>query len=117
MDPRRAVGNKGEDFAAAFFESKGFRVIGRNWNCRMGEIDLIIERGEETRFIEVKTRFSTEFGYPEESITSAKLRHLARAIEMWIRENGEPKNYQADALAVLVLSGKEPQVEWIEGIL
>ncbi|MBM3205083.1 YraN family protein [Candidatus Uhrbacteria bacterium] len=117
MDIRKETGNKGEDFAATFFVSKGFRVVEKNWNCRLGEIDLIVERDGEVRFIEVKTRYSMEYGYPEEAITPAKLRHVARAIEMWLRAHPEPKHYQADALAILILPGQEPDITWIEGIL
>jgi len=84
----------------------------------MGEIDLIVRKGEEVRFIEVKTRYSTTFGYPEEAITKTKLRHMARAIEMWLRtQKREPKRYQADAIAILVLPGQSPDIRWIEGIL
>ncbi len=117
-DQRKVVGRRGEEFAAAFFQSKGFRVIDQNWSCRLGEIDLIVERDGEVRFVEVKMRFTTTYGYPEEAITPTKLQHLARAIELWLRaQPNPPARYQADALAILFRENQEPDVQWIEGIL
>lgn len=115
---RRKFGNRGEDFAAAFFTSKGFRVVDRNWTCKLGEIDLIVEKDGCTHFVEVKTRQTMTFGYPEEAITRTKLRHLARAIEVYLTQHpGVERKYQADALAILVLEGQDPDFHYIEQIL
>jgi len=115
---RKLTGSRGEELAAAFLQTKGFRVITKNWSCRLGEIDVIVERDGEVRFIEVKTRYSMTYGYPEEAITATKRRHLARAIELWLRTvSSPPTKYQADAIAILIEVGKEPQIKWIEGIL
>ncbi len=118
FDTRKAVGRRGEGFAAAFFRTKGFQVIGQNWNCRLGEIDLIVEKDGEVRFVEVKMRFTKTYGYPEEAITKKKLEHLARAIELWLRTQPHPPlKYQADALAILFPENREPDVQWIQNIL
>ncbi len=117
-DVRQIVGRRGEDIAAAFLLAKGFSEIGRNWRCRMGEIDLIVKRGDEVRFIEVKLRRTDTYGNPEDAITQGKLRHLARAIECWLRDQPtEPRRYQADAVAIKCYPGEDPEVVWIEGIL
>lgn len=116
-DPRRQFGNRGEDLAAAFFIQKGFRVVARNWNCRLGEIDLVVEREGMVHFVEVKTRRTLAFGYPEEAITPTKLRHLARAIEVYIAAAGYSiTRYQADALAIYI-GGEKPEFHYIEAIL
>jgi putative endonuclease len=118
MDYRKIRGQSGESMALAYLEERGFRLIERNWNCRLGEIDLIVERGGETRFIEVKLRRSIAYGYPEASITGLKLRHLARAIECWMNAQKSPPNrYQVDAVAILAIPGQEPAIEWIEAIM
>lgn len=114
---RQLSGRRGEEIAAAFLMQKGFRVIGRNWRCRGGEIDLIVERRGEVRFVEVKLRRTSEFGHPEESITPTKIRHLSIAIEMWLRQHPTaPKNYQADAIAILLEPEKPADIRWIENI-
>lgn len=117
-DARQRAGRRGEDLAAAFLSAKGFVEIARNWRCRVGEIDLIVKRGDEVRFVEVKLRRTETYGNPEEAITRTKLRHLARTIECWLLDQPvEPKHYQADAVAIKLLSGCEPEILWIEGIL
>jgi putative endonuclease len=117
-DPRRRFGNRGEDLAAVFFISKGFRVVARNWSCRVGEIDLICERDGVTHFVEVKTRKTTEYGNPEDAITRTKLLHLRRAIESYLLSSRTPpKRYQADALAILEEPGKPPEFHYVENVM
>ncbi len=118
MDSRKIHGQRGEAMAAKFLEERGFCVIERNWNCRLGEIDLIVSRDGEIRFIEVKLRRSLDYGYPEASITWTKLKHLSRAIECWIKSQKQPPEcYQADAIAILAPYEAEPSIVWIERIL
>ena len=117
-DPRRRFGNRGEDLAAAFFITRDFRVVARNWSCRMGEIDLIVEHAGVTHFVEVKTRRTMKYGYPEEAITRTKLRHLAKAIEAYLRaSHSAPVRYQADALAISIKDDGPPEYHYVEHIL
>ena len=115
---RRLFGDSGEALAVAYFLARGFAVVMRNWSCPLGEIDLVIEKEGTTHFVEVKTRRSLEFGYPEESITPTKLRKLARTIEMYLNyAQHSPKSYQADALAITILPNTEPEYHYVEHIL
>ena len=45
----RALGQWGEDQVAERLQAQGWRIVTRNFRCRMGEIDLIAERSEERR--------------------------------------------------------------------
>ena len=73
---RLALGAAGEAQAAAWYEEHGYRVLHRNWRCRDGELDLVVQRRRELVFVEVKTRRSDRFGIPAEAITPAKQRKL-----------------------------------------
>lgn len=118
MDLRKIRGQSGESIALAYLEARGFQLIERNWTCRLGEIDLIVKRDEEVRFVEVKMRRTLEYGYPEASITQAKLRHFSRAIECWLlKQKKPPRHYQGDAIAIFMPFGHEPEIVWIEGVL
>lgn len=118
MDLRKIRGQSGESMALAYLEARGFCLVERNWTCRLGEIDLIVERKGEIRFVEVKFRRTMEYGYPEAAITRAKLRHLRLAIECWIKaQRIPPLRYQADAIAIYMPFDREPAIEWIEWIL
>ncbi len=116
-DPRRQFGNRGEDLAAVFLQEHGFRILARNWSCRLGEIDLIAEKDAALHFIEVKTRCSRAFGDPQEAVTRTKLRHVQRAVEVYVTQAGTvSQDYQIDVLAILLLPGQVPQFDFIENV-
>ncbi len=116
-DSRRQFGNRGEDLAAVFLQEHGFRILARNWSCRLGEIDLIAEKDDALHFIEVKTRRSRAFGDPQEAVTRTKLRHVQRAVEVYVAQAGAvSRNYQIDVLAILLLPGQVPQFDFIENV-
>jgi putative endonuclease len=75
---RHRIGAWGEEIASQYLESKGYRIRARNWRTQEGEVDLVAEEGETIVFVEVKTRTSKDFGWPEESITPVKRRRLQR---------------------------------------
>ncbi|MFA5935926.1 MAG: YraN family protein [Patescibacteria group bacterium] len=117
LDPRRRFGNRGEDLAAVFLMSRGFKILARNWSCRLGEIDVIAEKNGAVHFVEVKTRRSRMYGNPEDSITRTKLLHLRRTIEVYLQQaRSAPRNYQADALAITAIPGQKPEFYYVENI-
>ncbi len=75
---RHRIGAWGEEIASQYLETKGYQIRARNWRTQEGEMDLVAQDGETVVFVEVKTRTSKDFGWPEESITAAKRRRLQR---------------------------------------
>ena len=51
---RKIAGKEGEDRAAAFLESSGFRIVGRNIRSAAGEVDIIALDHGVLVFVEVK---------------------------------------------------------------
>ena len=68
---RRQTGTLAENSAAAFLESQGFTIIARNFQRRIGEIDVVARAGELLVVAEVRTRASDRFGGAAASITRA----------------------------------------------
>lgn len=113
---RGRIGRQGEDLAADFLEKQGFTILARNWRCRLGEIDLIVERDQRVRFVEVKTRRGTAFGYPEEAVSATKRQRWARSIELWLQLHAPRVTaYQADVVSILWKT-TEPEIVWIENV-
>lgn len=100
-DVRKIFGDSAEGLAAKFLQKKGLRILGRQYRTKLGEIDLIAKDGDEIVFVEVKARKSAAFGYPEESVTPAKLRKIANTAEMYMREkNFTGRPYRVDVIAI-----------------
>lgn len=112
---RGEIGRQGEALAADFLFARGFNLVAKNWRCRLGEIDLIVEREGIIHFVEVKARRTTTFGYPEEAVSYAKRRRWFHAIEAWLQLNPKVQRYQADVISILFETAG-PKVDWIENI-
>ena len=84
---RRALGARGENLAARWYERNGYAVIDRNWRCRSGELDIVARTGSTIVFIEVKTRSSDAYGSPAAAVTPAKQRRLRGLAIEWMRAN------------------------------
>ena len=80
------LGKKGEALAEKFLKDKGFRIIQRNYRCKIGEIDLICEKEKVLIFCEVKSRRSIVFGIPAEAIDSKKIRHIRRVASWFLTQ-------------------------------
>jgi putative endonuclease len=87
-DPRRMTGASGEDAALRAYRARGFRAIARNWRCRAGELDLVLQRGELLVFCEVKTRRGGAFGGGYEAVTWSKRRKLRQLGELFLQAHG-----------------------------
>lgn len=85
-DGRRALGADGEAQAASWYVANGYEIVCRNWRCRDGELDLVVRRGRELVFVEVKTRTSDRFGTPAEAVTIVKQRRLRGLAARYLSE-------------------------------
>lgn len=71
-------GKFGEEVASNYLREKGYKIKARNYRTFLGEIDIICEYKGNIIFVEVKTRNSDKFGYPEEAINLAKQRKIIK---------------------------------------
>src|SRR5689334_19675020 len=73
----RMVGQQAEEKAARFLEQLGYKVLRRNFSCRLGEIDLICEQEETLCFVEVRMRRRDRYGEAIETIDASKRKKIA----------------------------------------
>ncbi len=94
-------------------------MLEKNYRTQYGEIDLIFRQEEVTVFVEVKTRKTQSFGFPEEAITQQKKRHLMEASQTFLQENPElDGDWRIDVIAILSHSiADEPQIEHFENAI
>jgi len=104
--PRQRLGARGEQLAADWYVARGYTVVDRNWRCREGELDLVVEREGELVFCEVKTRSSDRFGVPAEAVTPTKQRRLRVLAARYLAERagaspGGHRGLRFDVAAVM----------------
>ena len=116
MESNLQTGNRGESLAAAYFMDKGYEILHRNWRHKKFEVDIIASCKGILHFIEVKTRTTLKFGYPEENVNSKKIRMLIDASEAYLYVNPQWQRIQFDVLSVLLEPGKSPGYFLIEDI-
>ena len=100
MARHNETGKLGEVLAQKYFLEAGYDILATNWRHKRNEVDIIATKGEMLHFIEVKCRRSLVFGYPEESVSNAKIRNLIAASEEFLYLNPEYKKIQFDVLAI-----------------
>jgi putative transposase len=113
-DPRRQLGDHGEDLAAAALKQQGYKILERNYVTPLGEIDLVAWQGKVLVVVEVKTRKSTRFGSPQEAVSATKQGRLRRLADYYLkakRLTGSPVRF--DVVAV-TMTENVPQVEIIQ---
>ena len=106
-------GNEGEGLAATFLQQKGFTVLERNYRHKKSEIDLIVSRENWLVFIEVKTRTSTAFGYPEDFVDYHKKRMIFAGALHYMIEKDWQGNVRYDIVAINLVNGR-PDIHHIE---
>ncbi len=114
----RAVGDRGEEHAAAYLSARGVRLVARNWRCAQGELDLVgLDHGDLV-FYEVKTRRSARFGAPAEAVTRAKAARLRRLAGLWLGEHPQYRRHdlRIDVISVVLHRAGTPVVEHLQAV-
>jgi len=127
---RQSLGRWGESVAAKYLVSQGYKISGRNVRTPYGEIDIIalqprisspgsLDSTAVTVFIEVKTRSSTSYGFPEEAINARKQAHMMAAAQSYMQENpGLGDDWRIDVIAIQCCgSRKERSIRHFENVL
>lgn len=110
---KQRLGEKGERLALQFLQRNGYKIITRNFSCRLGEIDIIARQGKVTVFIEVKTRSSSNFGLPQDSIKARKIKHMFRCAQFYIRNYANPEgDFRFDVVSIVL--GETVQIHLIK---
>lgn len=119
VDKRAETGRRGEEAAARFLLDQGFRILHRNWRCRLGELDIVAEDGGTLVFVEVRTRTSGgRFGSAAESVDLRKQRRLAAVAQVYLTMNDRHHApIRFDVVACTIQPGGQLTVEHIPGAI
>lgn len=123
--PAQDLGKWGEKLAADYLSKQGYSILAQNVRTPYGELDLIAEQGDKSNpdivtivFVEVKTRRSQTFGYPEESITPSKQEHLISASLHYLQDHPELEcDWRIDVIAIECYKNRGPSIHHFENAL
>lgn len=112
---RQQIGNEAELKACQFLQSKGFKLIEKNYRCYFGEIDLIMQDQEDIVFVEVRSRKHTEYGSAAESVDRNKRNKLIKTATHFLQSRNwlYKRNSRFDVVAIHPVAG-DTQLNWIK---
>lgn len=98
-------GRFGEEFAVKYLMTKGYEIVGTNWTCHWGEIDIVaIDRlgsgADKLVFVEVKYRSSGHYGSGYEAVNFHKRNKLFRSINIYLLQNDVVEDWRFDVISL-----------------
>ncbi len=100
----KLLGDKGEKIAREYLENKGYKILDKNFRySKLGELDIVAQRGNDIVFFEVKTRMKTGPGgfWPEDNITYDKQKKLIKLSQIYLSKHKLMDcDWQIDVLAI-----------------
>ena len=101
---KQKTGETGELIAEQFLKTKGYKIIMKNYRKPWGEIDIIAEKGDTVRFVEVKAVSTDSYlhHHPEEMVDERKLAKLARTAELYMAAARDQREFQLDVVGVIL---------------
>jgi putative endonuclease len=117
MRAKDVLGKSGEQAAADYLESLGFRILDRNWRCASGEIDIVAVERHALVVCEVKSRSGTRYGGPLEAVSRAKQARLRRLAVQWLNAHGVRfEQIRIDVIGLLYEGTGGFTIEHIRGV-
>lgn len=97
-----SIGQRAEQDALNFLRQQGLTLVTRNYQCRLGEIDLVMKDRQVLIFIEVRYRKSAQFGSSAETVNASKQQKLIRTAEYFLLHEitGETPACRFDVVAI-----------------
>ena len=81
------IGDYGENLALDYLKKNDYDVICKNFRTRNGEIDIVCKFKDIIVFIEVKSRYSYNFGFPSEAVTYLKQKQIINISKYFLLKN------------------------------
>jgi putative endonuclease len=98
--------NAGERRALWHYRLRGYRILGTNVRAGRNELDLIVRRGRELTFVEVKQRRSEGFGGAVGAVDAEKRRRVRRAAQVWLSRNPQAAHVRVGFEVVALDQGR-----------
>jgi putative endonuclease len=118
MTAKSALGQRGEQLAAAYLQQHGYTIVTTNWHCSRGELDIVARKNDTLVFVEVRTRHADSAESAFESIRPTKQSRVQKAAYLYLAEHKlHDASWRIDIIAVALPRSGSPLIEHIEDAL
>ncbi|MDR1132264.1 MAG: YraN family protein [Oscillospiraceae bacterium] len=102
---KKLTGRFGEQAAADYLKKKRYKLVGLNYSCRFGEVDIIAADTRYIVFAEVKLRKSDGFAEAKEFVTRAKQKKIIKTAALWLSQNETGLQPRFDVIEIYAAGG------------
>ena len=118
MSHTLTIGKSAEEYAKQYLQRQGLTLVGQNYRCKYGEIDLIMQDKKTTVFVEVRFRKSQRFGSGAETVDYHKQRKLLATAAHFLQSHADaakrPCRFDVLSLTTSPTQSQEAyDVQWI----
>ena len=115
-EKNKSKGDLGEKIVEKYLKENKCEILAKNFKCFYGEIDIIFKENNEIVFGEIKSRNGVKYGYPAESVTTLKRKHIFNTSKYFLYINGLfDSNIRYDVIEVY-LNKKPPLINHIKSV-
>ena len=107
---KKLLGRFGEEQAAAYLNKKKYKILGLNYSCRFGEVDIIAQKDGYIAFVEVKLRKNAAFAQAREFVTASKQQRVMTAAQLWLSANPTDKQPRFDVIEIYAPRGMDGEL-------
>lgn len=107
------IGQQAEDAALDHLQRQGLKLLARNYRCRGGEIDLVMEQGRTLVFVEVRYRSNPRFGSALDSVDPRKQAKLLHCAQHYLTSQRLNRPARFDVVA-FVPEGNTVRLHWVK---
>lgn len=109
---KQGIGSQAEEDALQFLLRNGLNLLERNYRCRFGEIDLIMQDGDELVFVEIRKRKNMDFGGAAQSVSYAKQSRLIKTAKHFLMKYRHPPACRFDVIAM-----EGDKCQWLKNVI
>ena len=110
----RAEGSHWEQVALDYLSGQGLELLTKNYQCRFGEIDLIMRDVDTLSFVEVRYRHGADFGSGADSVGWHKQRRISAAASHFLQRRPAWAEHPCRFDVVSISGGRPPNIDWIK---
>lgn len=113
----KLLGRWGESLVGEYLRKKGYRLVASGWSCRLGEVDLIAEKGDFLVFVEVKLRKNDRYAQAREFVTPSKQNKLRATASLYLAQHPTDRQPRFDVAEVYAPQGMgtlKPEIHYFD---